>query len=95
MTVFAAIDLQTLNKKKMKIISKIFLLLILFNIVSCGPSLCDCVHYQTNDTEACEEIYELNLGTKYPSEMRLESVRKGSCKEKGEEIQERLKEEGY
>ena len=48
-------------------------------LTSCGPSLCDCANYKTNDEEACKRIYKSRLGTENPSFIRLESVRK-NCK---------------
>ena len=49
-------------------------------VSSCGPTFCDCVWGRTNNEEFCRESFKTNLGTEYPSTMRLESVRKGSCK---------------
>jgi hypothetical protein len=48
-------------------------------LTSCGPTLCECANYKTNDEEACKRIYKSRLGTENPSFIRLESVRK-NCK---------------
>lgn len=78
---------------KSKINQLLILCLGLILITSCGPSLCECVWYQTNDD--CKSVYKSNLGTEYPSEIRLESVRKGSCKEYGKQVEKRLQDAGY
>jgi hypothetical protein len=63
---------------------KLFYLLLITGLFSsCGPTLCDCVNYRTNDDEACRQIYKSRLGTEYPSDIRIYSVQK-SCQEKNE-----------
>jgi hypothetical protein len=60
---------------------KLFLFLgILLVFSSCGPSLCDCANYKSNDDEACKRVYKTHLLTEDPSFIRLESVRK-NCKD--------------
>lgn len=75
----------------MKKLTFLFILLL----GSCGPSLCDCVWDQTENENACKSVYKTHLGTEYPSFIRLESVRKGSCEEYGEELIQKLKDKGY
>ena len=43
----------------------------------------------------CKIKYKNRLGTEYPSFVRLESVRKGSCEEYGKDVTKRLKDAGY
>ena len=43
----------------------------------------------------CKIKYKIRLGTEYPSFVRLESVRKGSCEECGKDVIKRLKDDGY
>jgi hypothetical protein len=73
----------------------IFYLSFLLLLISCGPSLCDCVWDQTDNKNDCKSIYKNRLGTEYPSFVRLESVRKGSCEEYGKDVTKRLKDAGY